>query len=38
MLFAKKIKDKETSLFDKMVKSCDVQGMSYQSFQTLILS
>ncbi len=28
MLFAKKIKDKETSLFDKMVKSCDVQGMS----------
>lgn len=28
MLFAKKIKDKELSLFDKMIKTCDVQGMS----------
>lgn len=28
MLFAKKIKDKEGSLFDKMIKTCDVQGMN----------
>lgn len=27
MLFAKKIKDKELSLFDKMVKTSDVEGM-----------